>query len=148
MKDSRLEKIIKKEIKGSIERNDLIDWFVAKQNKGVKLNNNLTVKDLITAAEGLGIEVTREKNKLVFMDSKSISYMNKPKTMAYKGKVSIPAKALDHITRLYKEHTPVTKIARLYNVSSTTVREFIKKHSITKEELDKSIIRKRKKVFN
>ena len=65
MKDSVLEKAIKKEIKGSIERNDLIDWFLKKQDAGIKLNYNITIKDLITTAEEQGIEVTRERNKKV-----------------------------------------------------------------------------------
>lgn len=148
MKTSVLEKMIKTEFSGSIERNDLIDWFVEKQNNGCKFNHEITVKDLITAAEGLGIEVTREKNKRIIMPScTSIGYMQRTK-MTYKKGVSIPERAVNHITKLYKEHTPVTKIARLYNVSSTTVREFIKKHDITKEALDKAVIRKRKKVFN
>jgi hypothetical protein len=46
-----------KELKGKINKEDLIDWFISFADKRGFTVANITVKDLIILAENIGIEV-------------------------------------------------------------------------------------------
>lgn len=55
-----LEKHMKSQLPKIINKNDLIDWIIKRQKGGRVYCNEITVKELVKAAERCGIKVIRK----------------------------------------------------------------------------------------
>lgn len=55
-----LERDMKEQLPSSINKNDLADWFLKKQEKNKFYCHDITVKELIKSAERCGIKVIRK----------------------------------------------------------------------------------------
>lgn len=54
-----LERDMKKQLPKTIDKNDLIDWFLGKQKKNKFYCHDITVKELVKSAATCGITVIR-----------------------------------------------------------------------------------------
>lgn len=113
----KLERLISENIKGTVSRNDLIDWFLKIQSD-YKLSANITVKELLTAAENKKVKVVNTPYKL-------------------NGTIKLPEKrkkiTKDIIMDLYiKKDLTRLAVARELNISFDMLKGLLRKYDIKK----------------